>query len=132
MPQSCVNTSGASTFESKKVNEIIVNGLELRQVVVHDKDEYAMCVICGCLSDIMVVEADVVPFPEILVGDDAWVAAFGHAGRMDVNLTGVAILVGEAVYSETIPMNANVDAFDVDGGAEPCVAARDECITVGF
>jgi hypothetical protein len=75
------------------------------------------------------MEVDVVPFPEMLLGDDAWGAAFRHSGRMggpDVKLAEVAILVGEVKVNEAIPMNANVDAFYVDGGAGPCVAARDE------
>jgi hypothetical protein len=44
----------------------------------------------------------------------------------------VAILIGEVELDETIAMNVDVDAFDVDGIAEPGIDARDECITVGL
>jgi hypothetical protein len=92
----------------------------MRKTVVHDEDEAAIRVSGGGLSDGMVVEIDVVPFPEMLLGDDAGGSAFEHAGRMggpDVKLTRMAILVGEVELNEPIPMNANVDALDVDGGA---------------
>jgi hypothetical protein len=70
----------------------------MRKIVVHDEDEAAMCVTGGRLYDNMVVEDDVMPFPYMLLGDDARAAAFGHAGRMggpDVKLSGMSILVGE-------------------------------------
>jgi hypothetical protein len=92
----------------------------MRKIVVHDEDEAAMCISGGWLFDGKVLENGVVPFPEMLVGDGAGGSAFGHAGRMvgpDVKLTGVAIPVGEVELNEPIPMNTNVDAFDVDGGA---------------
>jgi hypothetical protein len=107
----------------------------MRQVVVHDEDEVAMGVTCGRLSDSRVIEVEVVPFPEMLLVDDAQGAALGHVGGMggsDVSLTGVAILIGEIEFNDTIVMSVDVDAFDVDGVAEPGVAARDERIMVGL
>jgi hypothetical protein len=54
----------------------------MRKHGVHDEDEATMCVTCGGLSDVRVVETHVVPFPEMLMGDDARGSAFGYAGRM--------------------------------------------------
>jgi hypothetical protein len=107
----------------------------MRKIVAHDEDEAAMCVTGGELSDGMVVEGDVVQFLYMLRGDDARGAAFGHAGRMggpDAKVTGMAILVCEVELNEAIPINANVDAFAVDGGAKPGVAVRNEGKTEGF
>jgi hypothetical protein len=107
----------------------------MRQVVVHDEDEVAMSVTCCRLSDSRVMEASVVPFSEMLLGDDAWGAAFGHVGGVggtNANPAGVAILIGEMKFNKTIAMNLNVDAFDVDGIAESGVASRDECRTMGL
>jgi hypothetical protein len=71
VPQSGVSTHGASTFVSKEVSELSVNGLHMRQVVVHDEDEVAMSVT-GCrLSDSIVMDANAMPFPEMLLGNDA-------------------------------------------------------------
>jgi hypothetical protein len=107
----------------------------MRQVVVNDEDEVAMSVT-GCrLSDIMVMEANVVPFPKMLLGNDAWGSAFGHAGGVrgtNANPAGVTILIGDMEFNETLTMNVDVDAFDVDGIAESGVPARDECKTMGL
>jgi hypothetical protein len=103
----------------KERSELTATGLEVRKIVVHDEDEAAMCVTGFGLSDGMVVEIDVVMFQEMLLGDDVGGSAFGHAGRMGgpgVKLTRVAVLVGEVELNEPIPMNVNVDAFDVGGG----------------
>jgi hypothetical protein len=80
----------------------------MRKIVVHDDEEAAMCVTRGRLSDSMVVQANVVPLSEIMMGDDDGGAAFGHAGRMgapDVKMTGVAILVCEVELNEPILLN---------------------------
>jgi hypothetical protein len=135
VPQSGVSRHGANIFVSQEGSELTVNGLQSRQVVVHDEDEVAMSVI-GCrLSESRVMEANVVPFPKMLLGNDAWGSTFGHAGGVrgtNANPAGVAILIGEMEFNETITMNVDVDAFDVDGIAESGVAARDECITMGL
>jgi hypothetical protein len=98
VPQSGVSRHGASTFVSKEGSELTVNGLQMRQVVVHDEDEVAMSVT-GCrLSDSRVMEADVMPFPKMLLGNDAGGSAFGHAGGVrgtNANPAGVAILISE-------------------------------------
>jgi hypothetical protein len=135
VPQSGVSRHGGSTFVSKEGSELTVNGLQMRQVVVLDEDEVAMSVTCCRLSDSMVMGANVVPFPEMLLGNDAWAAAFGHAGGVggtNANPAGVAILIGEMEFNETIAMSVDVDAFDVDGIAKSGVAARDECRTMGL
>jgi hypothetical protein len=101
-------------------SELTGEGLKMMKVVVHDEVGVAMCVTCGGLSDGMVGETDVVPFAEMLLRDDAWGTAFGHAGRVggpDVELPRVAIFVGEVEFNELIPINVHVDAFDMDGGA---------------
>jgi hypothetical protein len=54
----------------------------MRQIVVHDEDEAAMCFTSGGLSDGMVVEANGVSSPQMLLRDDARDAAFGHPGSM--------------------------------------------------
>jgi hypothetical protein len=107
----------------------------VRKIVVHDEDKAPMCITGGWLADGMKMEADVVPFPEMLIRDYARSSALGHAGRMsgtDVKLTRVAIMVGEVELNYPIPMNVNVDAFDVDGSAKPVVASSDKGKTVGF
>jgi hypothetical protein len=81
------------------------------------------------------MEVDVVSLPEVLLVDDIGSSAFGHPGRMggpDAKLARVTILVGEVQLDEPIPMNINVDAFDVDEGAEPCVVTRDKGRSVGL
>jgi hypothetical protein len=78
--QSGVSRHGASTFVRKEGSELTVNGLQMKQVVVHDEDEVAMSVT-GCrLSDNRVMEANVVPFPEMLMGNDAWVLRLDMLG----------------------------------------------------
>jgi hypothetical protein len=52
------------------------------KVLVHDEDEASMWITCYGLPDGWVVETDIVPFAEVLMGDGAWAFALGHVGRM--------------------------------------------------
>jgi hypothetical protein len=66
----------------------------------------------------MVVEADVMPFADMLLRDEAWGSALGHVrcmGSPNIDLTSVAILVGKAEFNEPVPMHVDVDALDTDG-----------------
>jgi hypothetical protein len=88
----------------------------MKKVVVHDEDEASMWVIGSELPDGSVVEANVVPLPEMPLRDNAWCTALGHARRVggpNVVLTSVAILVGKVELNEPVPVDVNVDAFDV-------------------
>jgi acetone carboxylase gamma subunit len=81
------------------------------------------------------VEANVVPFAKMLVGDDAWGSVLGHAGRIggpNVDLTSVAILVDKVEFNEPVTMNVNIEAFDVDGVAEHGVVSCKEGGTIGL
>jgi hypothetical protein len=133
--RSSVNICGANTFVSKEGSELTGNGIKMRKVVLHDEDEASMRVIGSWLPDCKVVEAHVVPFPEMLMGYDAWCTALGHVrsvGGPNVELTSVAILVGKVELNEPVIVDVNVDAFDVDEIAKLGVAARDESRTVGL
>jgi hypothetical protein len=120
VPQRGVNRRGIIIFVSKEGSELTGTDMKMRKIVVHDEDEVAICITCGGLSDGRVGETDVVPSAEMLLRDDGGGAAFGRAkriGGLDVELTRVAILVGEVELNEPIPINVHVGAFDVDGGA---------------
>jgi hypothetical protein len=106
--------------------------MKMRKIVVHDEDkvdDIAMWVNGGRLSDGMVMETDVLPLPEVIMCDNDWGSTFGHFGRIgdpNVELTGVAIFIGKVELHEPIPMDVNIDAFEVEGGAKLGVAARDK------
>jgi hypothetical protein len=120
VPQSYVSIRGANTFESKEEMELTGKGMKMKKIVVHDEDEASMWDTGGRLHDGMVVEADVMPFAETLLRDNAWGSALGHVGRMGsptVELASMAILVGKAELNEPLPVDVNVDALDVDGVA---------------
>jgi hypothetical protein len=107
----------------------------MRNVVVHDQNEASMWVSCGRLPDGIIVEDDVMPLPETLLRSNAWGFALGHVGHVggpDVELTSVAILVGKVELNEPVPMDVDVDIFDVGGVAEQGVVASDEGRTVGL
>jgi hypothetical protein len=135
VPHSNVNRRGTNTFVSKKGSVLTGKSLKVRKIVVHDEDKVAMGVVGRGLSDIMVMETDVVSVPEMLLRDDAWGTAFGHVGRVgspNAKLAGVAVFIDKVDLDETIAMDINIDAFDVDGGAKPGVAVREEGGTVGL
>jgi hypothetical protein len=135
VPQRSIIRCAAITFVSKEGSELTGKGMTMRKVVVHDEDEASMRVIGNGLPDCGVVEAHVVPFLEILLGDNALCTTLGHVKRVsgpNVELTSLAILVGKVELNEPVTMNLSIDAFDVDGVVKFSVTARDERTTVGL
>jgi hypothetical protein len=132
VPKISVSICGANTYEG---SELPGKGMKMRKVVVHDEDIVSMWVSDSWLPDGRVVEGDVVPFPEMLLGDNAWCTALGHirgVGGPTVELTSVAILAGKVELNESVTVDVNFDALDVDGVAKLGVAARDEGRTCGW
>jgi hypothetical protein len=127
VPQRSVSRRGTNTSVSKDGSVLTGNIQKMRKILVHDEDEVAIWVGGRGLSDGMVMETDDVSVPEMLMRDDAWGTTFGHIKRVcspNSKLTGVAILIDKVELDE--PMNVNINAFDVDGGAKLGVAAREK------
>jgi hypothetical protein len=77
MPPTIFSRCGAITFISKEESKLTGKGMKMREVNVHDEDDASMWITGGRLPDGMVVEADVMPFPEIrerdnMLGLRAW------------------------------------------------------------
>jgi hypothetical protein len=135
VPHGCVGRRGARISVSKERIKLTGKGIKMREIVVHVNDEAPMWIIGSRLSDGRVVEDSVMPFVEMLMGDDAWGSALGHVGRIgapNVELTSVAILVDKVEFNEPVPVNIHVDALDVNGVAKSDVAACKEGRTVGL
>jgi hypothetical protein len=135
VPHSCVRRRGAITFVSNNGTELTGMGMKVGDIVVHDEDEASMWITWCWLSDGWVVEANVMPFAKMLVGDDARGSVLGHAGRMggpDVDLTSVAIHIDKVEFNEPVPLNVNIEAFDVDGVAEHGIISCVEGGTIGL
>jgi hypothetical protein len=120
---------------SKERSELTGKDLKMRKVVVHNEDGAFMWVIGSGLPDGRVVEANAVPFPEMLMIYDAWGTALGHVWRVsnpNVDLTSLAILVKLAGAQRARTRGCQRRCFDMDESAKLGVVARNEGKTVGL